>query len=211
MATIMSYDEINALVDTQKSLPIDQYFNEMELPKEQKDKRKRFANHFEDELLFLLAWIWYTSQEREVYAVEVAPLFKDAYNDTLREVGEITIPTADYVNEITMDMANATIDHIADPYFVSRDRAKYIAENEANTLYNRQEFADAKKNGMRFKRWNTIIDGRERASHAFADGQEQRIELPFSVGGFYMMFPKDDSLGAPGTEIVNCRCSVTYF
>ena len=57
------------------------------------------------------------------------------------------------------------------------------------------------------REWLTQIDGRQRDSHAEANGQIRGIDEPFDVGGYQMMFPGDDSLGADLAEIIQCRCS----
>ena len=60
------------------------------------------------------------------------------------------------------------------------------------------------------KVWEASIDGRERETHAEADGDEVPIDQPFTVGGYQMMHPGDSSMGAPAEEVINCRCSVSY-
>jgi hypothetical protein len=54
--------------------------------------------------------------------------------------------------------------------------------------------------------WQTMEDERVRLTHAEADLQTVPINVPFTVGGYQMMFPGDDSLGAPLKEIIGCRC-----
>lgn len=212
MATALSFDELNQLNKVVRSMPFEKYFGEMELKPEQKKERIELADSFADEFLFILAWVFYTMGSRTVYSSELIPMFKEAYVNALSDSGErITVNLDEYIESMSTEMANSTVNHLNDPYFVSEDRAKYLAENEANTLFNMQDFSDAKENGKRFKKWLAILDERTRPTHANADGQEQPLELPFDVGGFYMMFPKDDSLGAPASEIINCRCSVAYF
>jgi uncharacterized protein with gpF-like domain len=49
-------------------------------------------------------------------------------------------------------------------------------------------------------------DERVRVSHWEADGQTVPINEPFIINGYKMMFPLDDSMGAPIDEIINCRC-----
>lgn len=212
MATALSFDELNQLNKVVRSMPFDKYFGEMELKPEQKKERIDLADSFADEFLFILAWVFYTMGSRTVYSSELIPMFKEAYTTALADSGKrITINLDEYIESMSTEMANSTVNHLNDPYFVSEDRAKYLAENESNTLFNMQDFDDARNSGKHYKKWLAILDERTRPTHAFADGQEQPLELPFDVGGFYMMFPKDDSLGAPASEIIGCRCSVAYF
>lgn len=212
MAAALSFDELNQLNKVVRSMPFEKYFGEMDIQPEQKQERIRLADGFAEEFLFILAWVFYTMGSRTVYTGELIPMFKEAYSNALSDSGEkITVDLEEYIENMSSEMAKSTVNHLDDPYFVSEDRAKYLAENESNTIWNMQDFSDAKDSGRRFKKWLAILDERTRATHAFADGQEQPIELPFDVGGFYMMFPKDDSMGAPSSEIINCRCSVAYF
>lgn len=62
------------------------------------------------------------------------------------------------------------------------------------------------------KEWDTAGDSDVRHSHAEMDGQIVGIDEPFvsPVTGARMMHPGDTSLGAPGKEIVFCRCRVKY-
>ncbi len=61
------------------------------------------------------------------------------------------------------------------------------------------------------KRWVSLMDGRERATHhaAHLDYADNAIDVsqPFIVGGAKLMAPGDTSLGAPLSEICNCRCA----
>ena len=68
---------------------------------------------------------------------------------------------------------------------------------------------EAEKMGIQIKRrWMCTKDGRTRTSHGKADGQTVTgTKEPFKVGGYKMMYPGDRSLGAPGSEIYNCRCT----
>lgn len=67
----------------------------------------------------------------------------------------------------------------------------------------------AEKMGIQIKRrWICTKDARTRFSHGMADGQIViGTEKPFSVGGELMMFPGDQSMGAHGWNIYNCRCT----
>ena len=95
------------------------------------------------------------------------------------------------------------------PYFLSIDRASFVAANEANTALNKIEFAEAKRDGKKYKTWHTEQDLRVRPTHVPLDGKTIPIDEDFSVGGYPMAYPKDTSR-APLREYSNCRCSATY-
>lgn len=56
------------------------------------------------------------------------------------------------------------------------------------------------------KRWVCVKDFRTRWDHGMADGQVVSYDEAFTVGGYKMMYPGDESHGAPGHELYNCRC-----
>ena len=53
----------------------------------------------------------------------------------------------------------------------------------------------------------TSMDGRERAWHGAANGQEVDFDKPFLVDGEYMQRPGEGS----ARNVVNCRCSMFPF
>lgn len=56
--------------------------------------------------------------------------------------------------------------------------------------------------------WNATSDSRVRDTHAEMSGQERRHGEPFdSPSGARLMYPGDRSLGAPASEINQCRCT----
>lgn len=88
----------------------------------------------------------------------------------------------------------------------SEVRATEIALNETNWIYNwinHQNLVDKKQTTHT---WVSMRDERVRVSHWEADGQTVPINEPFTINGYKMMFPLDDSMGAPIDEIINCRC-----
>jgi hypothetical protein len=56
------------------------------------------------------------------------------------------------------------------------------------------------------KRWDTIMDDRERDAHRHVNGQTVPLNQPFLVEGFPMMHPGDPK--APPALVCNCRCSL---
>lgn len=98
-------------------------------------------------------------------------------------------------------------------------RALMIAQTESLRMVSRARDAAIKQaatvagvdRSAGTKTWNTILDGRERESHHHMDGQTVGIDEPFvSPSGARLLYPGDTSMGAPASEIINCRCSVTY-
>lgn len=115
-------------------------------------------------------------------------------------------------------VATADIDKIVSRYQSSflQLRGETIARTEAGAALNfgRQTHAEdiaAETGAEVWKRWESgPDDGRQRETHTEANGQTVRSDQPFVVGGSEMQFPCDYSLGADASEVINCRCSVTY-
>ena len=100
-------------------------------------------------------------------------------------------------------------------YWISNDRAMYIAENEANTVINSAEFVEAKERGCTHKIWDVFPDDRVRMTHLDVYGARIPLDAYFDVGNARLLYPKDVtsefSTGAEHPEeCVNCRCSLLY-
>jgi len=91
------------------------------------------------------------------------------------------------------------------PHATSRARADDIARTETNIAFNRMEH-DAEKKKAKYHVWCSEMDKRVRDSHKGCDGQKKPINEPFDVNGYLMMYPMDDTFGAPIEEIAGCRC-----
>jgi hypothetical protein len=98
-----------------------------------------------------------------------------------------------------------------------RYRREYIARTEPLHAANAGAFQTYKAWGVvELKEWLSTPDDRVRASHdlagaTYAEGGSIGpipLDEPFIVGGYPMMYPLDGSMGAPASEIVQCRCSV---
>ncbi len=90
-------------------------------------------------------------------------------------------------------------------------RSEVIARTEVISASNAASVFAAQSTGMDLvKQWLSTRDDRTRDTHLMADGQERPIDEPFDVGGYQLMWPGDGSLGAPASELVQCRCTVTY-
>lgn len=90
-------------------------------------------------------------------------------------------------------------------------RARRIARTEVVGASNHGAHIGAEASGLPLKKiWLATADARTRDDHANADGQEAPMDGTFVVGGYPMRYPGDGSLGAPASEIVNCRCAVAF-
>lgn len=90
-------------------------------------------------------------------------------------------------------------------------RAERIARTETGAAANYGTYAGATATGRKDLRkvWKTNIDGRERASHAAANGQQVGIDERFVVGSASLLYPNDYS--GPASEIIQCRCQANYI
>lgn len=60
------------------------------------------------------------------------------------------------------------------------------------------------------KEWLSALLPTTRPAHAAAHGQKVSSQEPFYVGGEYLKYPGDLSLGATAGNIINCYCCVRY-
>lgn len=94
-------------------------------------------------------------------------------------------------------------------WLFSPARAERISRGVVNSLCGCEAFEEMKRRGYRYKDWNTVMDGRERATHAVMNGRRVPIDEPFVVGGYRMMFPGDVTYDPPLKEVIDCRCTIT--
>ena len=91
------------------------------------------------------------------------------------------------------------------------NRSTVIARTEVVAASNYGSYAAAKQSGLTLRKvWLATGDNRTRPDHLEADGQEVDMDEAFDVGGYSLMFPGDSSMGAPASEVVQCRCTQYY-
>lgn len=215
MASLEKFDELNNRKLDKEVVEerIVKYFSEMELPEEEIEKRIKVAMSFEDlfDRLFLLA-----------LAMAKVGKTDESWLKTFLFTGYVEVMEEydfDAEDSNLLDRANNTVQSVVDTtlanigaiYYLSEDRAIENACTETNAISNYKLEQDAIKQGKMRKRWKTMLDNRVRTTHIMVDGQEVPIGQPFTVGGSEMMFPLDQSLGAPAKEVINCRCVCEYF
>ena len=207
----LSFDELNVLVPNKRSIPFDQYFGEMDLSKEEAQKRIELAEKLEDDFLFVLALLFTMQQYNSVNWERARQEYESRYLQALSGYVVITSYIRNYVRNMSYDIMDSTKNHQSEYYYYSPDRARFMAENESNTTRSYQCNEDALASGKTMKRWITMRDKRVRETHREVDGKTIPIGEPFSVGGSILLYPRDFSLGSSSSEVCGCRCSIEYY
>lgn len=117
-------------------------------------------------------------------------------------------------------IARQDVDRIVGRYAdrLLQSRAASLAKTQATKALNGgradtyQQLLDAGANPETIlKSWRHKGDERVRDSHREMGGQTVRVDQPFvTPRGARLMFPGDDSLGAPDSETAGCRCRLKF-
>lgn len=198
--------------ETHRSVPYDEYFEDMDLTYEEKKDRKNFAESMEEVMLFIFALFSVTKEYRYQNNDFIIQQLRQRYSETILKFMELDRYLKEYIEKFSKDTIDITIKHEDENYYISDDRARLISENESHFAFSHKEFSDAVKAGKTKKQWIDIRDERERKTHREVGGTVLPINEPFLVGKSKMMHPKDaETYGADAEEIVNCRCTAKYF
>lgn len=192
---LTNFDELNTLSTTEttkddrhkatrKKIPIHDYFENMQISEEEKEKRVRLANLLLADVLFLFA-LSKRNQDKQY----LSEAFQKRYLSSVKKVAEPDQKMQRYIQKVCDSIVDTTLkggsltsskaNKPQDPYVVSVDRATNVAENEANAILNGDEYITAVKNGCTKKRWKSYRDERVRADHADVDGQVVDISRRF--------------------------------
>ena len=211
MFTNLSFDELNALVTNERSLPYETYFGEMTLPEEEKAERIKMAEDLEEVFITTMIWLFTLEQANNTNYEPVRQLMEDDYMEVLRKYVEVDNYLKTYVKSFSYDVIDSTKKHKNDPYYYSLDRARFMAENEVNTAINHARYIEAVNAGKTMKRWESIIDEVTRKDHIEINGKYIPIGQAFRVCDSWMLFPKDMSMNPNPNQVINCRCSIMYY
>ncbi len=209
----MTLEELNALYNKEHgsiSMDYDEFFDEMYLTDAQKQKRKEMAEKIQEIMEWLLALVFYYTTAGAYGYMNAITEAEQSYKDLVRDAGVSESFVNNHIPIAVTSVVNTMTNNPDNMFNYTTDRARMIAENEANSIWNDAEFEEAVKAGMTRKTWHTILDKKTRDWHAEVNGQTRPILEPFDVDGELLLFPRDESLGASGGNVVNCRCSVTY-
>ena len=206
----MKFDKINALDSNRRSEPYREYFDKMSISDKQKKLRIAFSEQMEEVILYVLSLIETMIESESIDQKYVEDELFERYLVIAATYFSIDDYITDYARQFAHEVVRATFDHTDEEYYLSRDRAMFISECEANTSLNYKEYTDAIKAGKTLKTWKDVRDKRARKTHLEVGGTTIPIKELFAVGDSLMLFPKDNSAGAASKELVNCRCSIQY-
>lgn len=208
----MSFDELNQMNAGKRSIDYEKYFGEMEITEQEKKRRISLAKKFEDEFLFILAYLFTLQQyQRQINWQEIQQRFEAGYLAAIKGSVDADEYIKSYARKFSYDVADSTKNHETNSYYYSIDRSIFMSENEANFAWEHQDYAEALKARKKRKQWISMRDKRVRHTHKEVDGKVIQIREPFLVGNSLLLCPGDTSLGADSSEIVSCRCTVKYF
>lgn len=223
---IQNFDKLNIL--KRRSEPYEQYFRDMAITEKQKKDRILICPNLEELIAIYFEAIYGGYQTGTINETVLKQQFVYDFYDVLsdREYFQTEKQLDKYVIGIANSVIDTTIQNLAaypddydytgeTPYWVSDDRAMFISENEANTLFGSFEFSDAIKQNKGWKMWADYGDENVRPTHQAVNGAKIPIDAYFDVGRAKLLYPKDVtselSTGAEcPEEIIGCRCSCLY-
>lgn len=228
MAETQNFDKLNIL--KRRSEPYADYFGDMLITDKQKKQRIDLAFILEDALAIYFEFIAQRIETGTLNPVTDKQQLVYMFYDSISGKDDIYLPDEDldkYVIKTAEEIYKTTVNNMAKtpndmsydgetPYWVSGDRAMFVAENEANTIYNTSDYNKALIDGKNYKVWQVYPDNRVRQTHIDVYGVTIPIDAYFDVGMARMLYPKDVtsefSTGAEHPEeTVNCRCSISYI
>lgn len=194
------------------------YFDEMDLSEPEKEVRKRMAAEINLLLVYIFGLIVKMAESGYIDQGYVRSELKTGLTNIVNandlasvKLGDDAMKyTENAIDTFTDDTLEKTYANLDDPWYLSDERATYIAANSTNSLRNLDDYIIAKKSGKKKKRWVTKMDLRVRKTHKITNGKLVDIDKPFVIGTSRLMFPCDTSLGASMSEIANCRCVCKY-
>ena len=228
MAETQNFDKLNIL--KRRSEPYADYFGDMLITDKQKKQRIDLAFILEDALAIYFEFIAQRIETGTLNPVTDKQQLVYMFYDSISGKDDIYLPDEDldkYVIKTAEEIYKTTVNNMAKtpndmsydgetPYWVSGDRAMFVAENEANTIYNTSDYNKALIDGKNYKVWQVYPDNRVRQTHIDVYGVTIPIDAYFDVGMARMLYPKDVtsefSTGAEHPEeVIGCRCSILYI
>lgn len=199
---LADFDEINSLWVSKMPISGDEKLIRIEMMHEFEKLIKQLKDPPDKEKFDNGEWLLLMA----MYALAYRDIYKKVFDDY-------------YLKYVRLIKSNGTVSPFAKSWIEKHINAfmlykhtadaKTTARTETNAMASLAQLDGYLQSGKTHKVWHTVLDGKERQDHRNADGQIKKLQEPFIIGGYEMMFPQDSSLGAPPEQIINCRCSMT--
>lgn len=198
-----------------KSTPIDLYLNVMDISSKDKEERKKTTEDLFELMMFVFALIRAQNAFNTFDATNIRYQLISGYNEILGQLTDLNNETERHVDYFADNFMKNTSENLNDSWYLSEDRALFIAENESLDSHAYKDYNNAIKRGFKHKKWVAQLDKRTRKTHSEVNGTVIGINEYFHVGNADMFFPRDtftsESTGYDyPEETVNCRCTVRY-
>lgn len=200
-------DELNNMSEDE-ILDISEYFNEMDLTEEGREKRKEFSESMVDIMLFIFALFSVMRKYNYINKQYVIKQLQSRYSELVLKYMDVDKVVDNYIKKISKEIVDTTLKYPDEEYYLSDERATLVSVNEANSIFGYQQIQEAKEKGYTRKTWVTERDIKVRKSHREVDGLEIEIDDYFLVGNSIMQYPHD--MTAPPEQTVNCRCTLKF-
>ena len=146
---------------------------------------------------------------RQTEIQKIVDSYRQTLNNRLIDVFGDKPYEPEYVSRLADEIIDTTTRHPDDDYYLSKERALLIGQNESNTTFNHIDYTEAKESGKRYKVWYAELDDKTREDHIEVDGTRIPIDEMFDVGGEQLRYPHD-YLNGSAKNLVNCRCTCRY-
>lgn len=146
---------------------------------------------------------------RQTEIQKIVDSYRQTLNNRLIDVFGDKPYEPEYVSRLSDEIIDTTTRHPDDDYYLSKERALLIGQNESNTTFNHIDYTEAKESGKRYKVWYAELDDKTREDHIEVDGTRIPIDEMFDVGGEQLRYPHDFMFGS-AKNLVNCRCTCKY-
>lgn len=182
-----------------------EYFDEMEIPEEDKERRSKVCERLTFMLISLFALI--NEENRD----DIIDRGIRQYLEILEENGYDVDRYSDRVERAITSIVDTTFKNPDSDYFTSDERALLIGETETNMIGNDDALMTALAEGKQWKTWLTMRDKRVRQTHTEIDGMMIPINEYFQVGDAQMLYPCDTENAYDNPEeTINCRCILEF-
>lgn len=190
----------------------------MNLPEGERKRRIEFAYALEVVFVYLFTYIRSLKKlDEELDKDELEEMLYRHLYDAIEDYG-FDIERYDlepYIEHLAEETIDSTLDDDDDEeeeeYKTSKERAKLITQHEVNNVYATIGFEDAKRMGMKYKRWIQVDGekGGDRLSHVMAQGNQIPIDQDFIIEGEHIPYPH--AYGVSPRHTINCNCYCEYF